>query len=367
MLRRLQKGVLTHALAGDDIFEFIFNDPTSRKGSGQPDYRLYCEAYMMERTPSEFRNFYNEWRKTAPPNDSDIIPDKPRSTKAPKLADKLTFLKAMLAWREMQESRDPLQTNFLQSGTDDEILNDDGTVTFPERDVECEWEDRPTIKEMTNVLEGVVFKKSFDNVISHSEYGPTKYLRSRLVPDRYAPENYEPVEHWKDGKKGKRPRIEFEQYESMVFNEKGNARRETDKKGYLMWAITRLGTLLFSDAKSDEKYPRNSLLSWRPGKFGTPINEPGTPNGLSENFFPPPEIPRLNPLERLIAMEDAGAANDNLSPEHVMVLDTAMVAQNFTVVGEAFGFRGKTAERHGKRLVLEASKAFSDVLERLAA
>jgi hypothetical protein len=134
-----------------------------------------------------------------------------------------------------------------------------------------------------------------------------------------------------------------------------------------MWAITRLGTLLFSDAKSDERYPRNSLLSWRPGKFGTPINEPGTPNGLSENFFPPPEIPGLNPLERLIAMEDTIAANDNLSSDHVKTLDAAMTAGNFREVGEQFGFRAETAERHGKRLVLQASKALSQVLDKLAA
>ena len=49
------------------------------------------------------------------------------------------------------------------------------------------------------------------------------------------------------------------------------------------------------------------------------------------------------------------------------VLDAAIVARNFAVVGLAFGFKGKTAERHGKRLVLEASKGFSAVLQQIAA
>jgi hypothetical protein len=43
----------------------------------------FGEALMIERTPSEFRNFYNEWKKTAPLNDSDIIPPKPRRSASP--------------------------------------------------------------------------------------------------------------------------------------------------------------------------------------------------------------------------------------------------------------------------------------------
>ena len=66
-------------------------------------------------------------------------------------------------------------------------------------------------------------------------------------------------------------------------------------------------------------------------------------------------------------MQEATFANDNLSPERVKVLDLAIVAPNFTVVGEAFGYAGKTAERHGKSLVLDAAKGLSSVLQQLAA
>jgi hypothetical protein len=323
---------------------------------------------MIERTPTEFRDAYDQWKKTAPSNDSDILPDKPRSATAQKRADKLSFLRAILAWREMRESRDPLQTNFLQSGTDDEIANDDGTFTIPKRDIECVWEDRPTIKEMISPLGDVDFKKSYDNVISYNGHGFTfKYLRERLIPDQESSKNKELIECRVDGKKVKKPRVGYgEEYRSRVFNEKGE-QLEADDKGLLMKSVVRLGFLEFSDAISNEIHPRGSLMKWHPGPWGEIRNGPGTPNGLSENFFPPPEIRRLNPLERLIAIEDAIAANDNLAPDHAKTLDTVMTAGNFREVGEQFGFKGKTAERHGKRLVLEASKELSEVLERLAA
>jgi hypothetical protein len=323
---------------------------------------------MIERTPTEFRNSYDEWKKTAPANDSDIIPDKPRFAESTRHAGMRLDLKSMLAWRETKESHDPLQTNFLQAGQDDDIFSDQGTKNVPKRDAECEIEDRPTINEMYKAIESVVFKTSLDSVISYSEYGPTKYLRKRLIPDLYAPQNNELIEYRGHGRKLKRPRVGYGQaYQSTAFNEKGSPRKAGDKRGYPMWPVTRLGYLHFSDAESHPEYPRGSLVSFRPGKFGRPITEPGAPSGLSETFFPPPEIPRLDPLERLLAMEGVIAANDNLSPEHVKTLDIAVSAQNFTVVGEAFGFSRKTAERQGKRLVLEASKAFSEVLEQVAA
>ena len=66
-------------------------------------------------------------------------------------------------------------------------------------------------------------------------------------------------------------------------------------------------------------------------------------------------------------MEDAVAANDNIDPKKAKVLDVAISSPNFEVVGNQFGYEGKTAERRGKRLVLEAAKAFDKVLEALAA
>jgi hypothetical protein len=56
-----------------------------------------------------------------------------------------------------------------------------------------------------------------------------------------------------------------------------------------------------------------------------------------------------------------------LPPETVRALDAAIIAANFSEVGGVFGFEGKTAERRGKAIVLEAAKNLSTALEKIAA
>jgi hypothetical protein len=316
----------------DDLFFATRLSQNCKRDIFSPGYRHHCEAQVIERTPTQFRNFYSEWKKTAPANDSDIIPDEPRFAETPKHAGMCADLKAMLAWREMKESKDPLQTNFLQSGMDDEIVSEDGGATVPIRDNECELEIRPTVNEMLDAVKGVVFKTRCDHAVIF--WRGFTVSTERRVPDLAAREN--------DGAIGY-----GEEYESTTF------------PGCKMRSIVRLGELHFSDAEGYELHPRGSLM--------LQIDKPGTPNGLSKKFMPPPEHQRFNPEERLIAMQEATFANDNVSPEHVKVLDEAIVARNFTVVGKAFGFAGKTAERRGKRLVLEAAKGFSAVLQQVAA
>ena len=49
------------------------------------------------------------------------------------------------------------------------------------------------------------------------------------------------------------------------------------------------------------------------------------------------------------------------------VIDAALVAGNFSDIGEAQGHYGKTAERQGKRILREAAKNLSAAIEKLAA
>jgi hypothetical protein len=69
----------------------------------------------------------------------------------------------------------------------------------------------------------------------------------------------------------------------------------------------------------------------------------------------------------LIAREERIATNDNIDPKHAQVLDAAIVSPNFEAVGTQLGYSGKTAQRQGKRLVLQACKSFSEIKERFAA
>jgi hypothetical protein len=313
-----------------------------------------CEAILTNRTPTEFRNFYNEWKKTAPVNDSDIIPDKPRVSPSPRHAGMCDDLKSMLAWKALHEIIDPLQTNYLQPGKFDVIFDEDGSNTSVKLDTEGNLKEQ-SAEEIMKALADVLFKKSYDNVISSNEHGFLfTYLRERLIPDLDATENHEQIKYWYKGQERERERIGFgELYESAIF-------------GVKMKSVNRLGSVTLSDTDLDSRHPLGSVTRFGPGQWGKPVVR-RTPKELSGSFSRPPEVQLFNPLERLIRMEDAMAANDNLDPEHASVLDAAITSPNFETVGNRFGFTGKTAERQGKRLTMDACKAFSQVLERLAA
>jgi hypothetical protein len=308
---------------------------------------------LTNRTPAEFRNFYNEWKKTAPANDSDIIPDKPKESDNPRHAALCEELKPVLAWRALYESTDPLQTNYLQPGEFDVMFNDDGSKETVKLDTEGDLKEQ-SAPEIMRAIADVVFKKSHDNVICYTDYHSFTYQRERLIPDLDAPKNKETIKYWHKGKELERGRIGFgEEYKSPVFDRS-------------MKSVTRLGTVTLSDTDLDPRNPLGSIMRFSPGQFGKSVVR-RRPKKLSGRYLRLPEVQRFNLWDRLIKREDVLAANDNLDPKHAAVLEAAIAAPNFETVGYQFGYTGKTAERQGKRLTLEACKAFSEVLERVAA
>ncbi|MBS7704750.1 hypothetical protein [Chelatococcus asaccharovorans] len=77
-------------------------------------------------------------------------------------------------------------------------------------------------------------------------------------------------------------------------------------------------------------------------------------------------MPALNDeatLNRIVDMEVAAIVKAKLPPEQRTALDVAIFAESFRSVGEAFGKVDKNAERHGKRLVLQATKELQKILE----
>ncbi len=272
----------------------------------------------------------------------------------------------MLAWRALTESTDPLQTNYLQYGEFDVMFSTDGSKESVKLDSEGDLKEQSAEEIMTH-YEGVVFKKRYDSIICQTDYHTFTYQRERMIPDLDDPKNFELIEYRHKGKRLFRPRIGFgEKYNSEVFSRTGGLKRASKEKGLQMESIVRLNNMEFSDTDLDLRHPLGSVMRFSQGRFGKPIVR-RTPKQLSGRFLPPPEVQRFNPLERVIAMEDAVAANDNIDPKKAKVLDVAISSPNFEVVGNQFGYEGKTAERRGKRLVLEAAKAFDKVLEALAA
>ncbi|MDA9487942.1 hypothetical protein XI08_01575 [Bradyrhizobium sp. CCBAU 11361] len=250
----------------------------------------------------------------------------------------------MLAWKSMKEYSDPLQTNYLQNDREVPDEDEDGEAKY--RDVLRALNDGPSAEKMVSAFSnGIIFKDSYDTIICYTRkrdgtVATHRSRRAKLVPDLQCIANVSGVP----------PKIALStEYKSAAF------------PGCLLRSVVRLGKVTFSDSDLGSK-PLGSVLRWNIGQKKT-----GKPKGGSERFFPPPPKQYSDPLERLIAMEDAIAANDNLTSDQIKTLDAAITARNFADVGIAGGFTGKAAERQGKRLALEASKALSVILERLAA
>lgn len=292
--------------------------------------------------PTEFRTYYNEWLKTAPANDSDIIPDKPKVPARPRHAGLCADLKSMLEWKALYEPVDPLQTNYLQDPhdefIDDEDHGEDEKSEAVKRDVERLLNDGPSAEEMMKAVEGIDFKP---------KYG-------RLLPDLCATQNHETaIFYWLNQRQYKRPRVVLgHPYESSLFK-------------ISMKPVVWLNHVKLSDSDHNELRPRGSVISW--GRQADNAKAKQAMRRGGERFFPPAPAQILNPEERMIAMEERAAANDNLATHHAVVLDAAITSPSFKAIGTAFGYREKTAERQGKRLVLEAARAFSKLKHQLAA
>ena len=272
---------------------------------------------MKQLTPEEFRDNYKNWAKTAPARDSDIIPDSPRVKASPRHAGMCDDLKAMLAWRELKTHKDPLATNFLQTGEDDDVFLADGSKERVVRGPDSEWEIRPTIQEMIQLISSVKFEIRPDGrkvpVGGDIEYGPA--------------------------------------YASPLF---GNLK-----------PVMRLGGLWFN-VGGDNDCRSGSLMFWKAGaKWANPIDQIGTPKQTRRP--PPPDAQRYDQEECLATQQENEFANDNLSPVDTQILNLSIISQSFKGVGEHLGYRAKTAERQGKRMTLKAVKSFAELKEKLAA
>jgi len=119
---------------------------------------------MIERTPSEFRNFYNDWKKTAPPNDSDIIPPKPRRSASPRHNDLAKELQGLLFWRHLNKDVQPLSTNWMVPDNDNDAGKEDDEPRAPVRSTECEHVVRPSEDEMMTAVENVEYETRIYNM-----------------------------------------------------------------------------------------------------------------------------------------------------------------------------------------------------------
>lgn len=118
---------------------------------------------MIDRTPAQFRAAYNEWRKTAPPNDLDIFPPKPRRSAKPRHDDLSSELQCLLFWRHINSDVQPLSTNWMMADNDNNVDKEDDEPRSPIRSTECEHVIRPSEDELMAAVEGVEFQTRIYN------------------------------------------------------------------------------------------------------------------------------------------------------------------------------------------------------------
>jgi hypothetical protein len=369
-------------------------------------------------TPTEFRNFYDEWKKTAPPNDSDIIPPKPRRSASPRHNDLSKELQGLLFWRHISKAVQPLSTNWMVPDNDNDAGKEDDEPRASVRSTECEHIIRPSEDEMMEAVENV-------------EYETRIYNMKVPLP---GPD----VEYGKEYKacpplKGAvRPIARIGSIRFATKDSDQNGRRQSPTRGSIVsWHATPnthgyflvddFGAPLGSDENDEDIHNSNQffadLLGAQPHRYtkGGFCRRGGLVESSQLPTLPPPSM-ALNEARAFCGLKPAVPSNDNraalpsgsrkvadsfvghkitseagddtggepadewivrkqecialrakLSATDAKALDTAIHASNFKDIGKAFEFTEKTAERQGKRLLLAASKNLSALIANVAA
>lgn len=406
------QGVYAHAVERAD--EPIF---TTRHAERQRGTIISSEATLTERTPTEFRKFYEEWKKTAPANDSDVIPDEPRISASPRHADISDELQGLLFWRNISKEVQPLSTNWMVADNDNNVDKEDDEPRTPARSTECEHVIRPTVNELMSAVEEVEFEIRVYNAKTPTpganvEYGK-EYKACRPL------------------KGDVRPIARFGSIRFATNDSIGESRKMSPTRGSIVgwkagpnthgnFLVDTFGSPLGANEEQEDIDSSNEffadLLNAQPHRYikggfcergpeessrlattspSMTLNEarafhglppvppkidprPALPCGtrrVSDSFIGhkitsggSPDNPDGNSAEDQIARrQESIHIRAKLSATDVKVLDIAIHASNFEDIGNAFGFRDKTAQRRGKSLLITASRSLSAVLGNVAA
>jgi hypothetical protein len=357
----------------------------------------------------DYRSTLERWRETAPANDHDIIPPH-RHSESPRHAALSADLAVLLRWKALRNPESALRTNWSVQPANDNVPGVKGheraREMFPSEDI------------MMVAVRGVEFAERTDPVLEDGQCT----MRTRLVPvggdmergqERYAKKSL------KGCKWAPVTRLGGLRFSELLYNKR---QKQFAPLGALthcngVEAKERMGrahqaSAPAEDIRASAQHVANILGAPLPrykkgrrpkrGKVGPPIDIdttsmtfanarafyglppaernpnpvlPAASRDIVSQFVgmkigtdrkPPPDMaaPASELLEEAETASEVVAA---LSAQDVRVLDLAVTAVNFRVIGEAFGSTDKTAERRGKRLVLEAANNLSSVLEKIAA
>jgi hypothetical protein len=348
---------------------------------------------MIERTPTEFRSTYNEWRKTAPPNDSDIFSSKPRRSAKPRHDDLSKELQGLLFWRHVNCDVQPLSTNWMMFDNDNGSDREDDEPRAPMRSTECEHVIRPSEDKLMAAVEEVEFET---RIYNHKvpipgpnvEFGePYKacpplngYVRpiARLGTIRFATkdsvgagQNISPTRGSIVGRNAEPNTWGFPPVDDFGAPF-GSDEEQEDIDSSNQFFADLLNAQPHRYITGERSRQRKSINS-----FLTNDDRPALPCGsrrVSDSFIGHKITSSGDDYrtdqsadEWIVRTQERSDIRAKLSPDDTKALDTAIHASNYRDVGEAFGFRGKTAERRGKSLLLAASKSLSTLIDKAAA
>lgn len=377
--------------------------PTITTEAGIPE-RNFTEGRifkMTERTPTEYRAILDNWRaRNADLSDSEIMP-KQRSAASPRHVKIANAVRSLLAWRDIIEPPETLQTNFLQADNDNEP-KEENEPGSPKRDVECELEIRPTVNELMAAVSEVKFINGFpDKEDPNVEFGPKKNgvapftriggLRLNVVSHEQLGSahrgeilKYRSGGRWYDPRDrlgtAKGPAVDFRNTNDFYCSLLGATPRRNLKASPRDLQRPRLPTndiskpnlppTSLSLARAREwcglsPAPANDnrpALPWQPASARV-LFMGGKVAGKTEQA----EVYRNDPETRLESLHRATALMAVMSPQDTRILDATLPAGDFKQVGSSLGCRGKNAERRGKRALLEATKNLSKSMKDLAA
>lgn len=303
-----------------------------------------------------------------PKNDSDIMP-KQRQSKSPRHATLADEMRPLLDWRRLSNPN---------SGTWAKPANDNLELTLEGQppNTECELEQRPSPEELERAWKTSSAEAAL-RIRPKDKFGTPKGPDERDRPDREK-------ESANATKKRKERALAIEALKYILQCVQGEPIEPAENRD------PQFTPGIWESYETSAKLAARDLLS----EFGVgrevPFEEAqkkarlgGVANDNRPVFPWLPKDPRaiffsgkVRPHATHREWYDWADAESNaeaerhefahlrgkLSSDAVKVLDIAVEAQNFAKVGEAFGFKGKTAERQGKKLVLAACAELKSAL-----
>ncbi|TIT40684.1 MAG: hypothetical protein E5W76_15865 [Mesorhizobium sp.] len=292
-------------------------------------------------TPSTYRMVYDLWKSNNSKTDAEIVPRDAHST-SPRHRKLSGQLRSLLTWKAATNPEEPLSTSWMRydlpADNDNEFAGGEPLPAL----LDSEAEVRPSIGELRREWENR--KQSATRVEYRNGVAVGGDITQTIVggPAYAAPEGESA------------PRRRYRIVTRIRRLEFGNGKQE-DRC-----------VVLRNDkpAKGRVRVPEGALVRFRGWK---PIDNFRAAKGSLPETVPTVGIGYHNPgsvrcPDPVVDHEWAATLRRQVGEETAKLLDLALTAENFRVVGETLGKSGKSAERHGKRAVIAACSRLDEVL-----